>query len=508
MAPAKRTLHEGMSVLARPWAIVLITSWRLLIWAWPKAAPPQTVWRLGTGTTVPLKTFWPPWSPGPWQRSQLKPSWFSSVPGIVVRRPRSTDCWMNVTVSALLVSFSRRNTVGSQMAMMTTSSRPHAISFSRTGFSRSGSEGPGRMPGGMSISGGRWGRRRPARSAPAASTTARPAATPYRMARPAEMAASTVIPDSPGRPSPPGRPSHAERALGRLVDGVRSARRAGGRASGVHFDLAPLHLDGEALQAVGSRPELPLAGVVVLGPVAGAFEPLALLAERHPASQVGALLIEGHEPVRRQPLVQAARLVSVAGVVDQVEPPRPEVEGLAAALDLVEDRISRVGERDDRSEPALQLRPQEGEGCPAELRAEDHQRGQQPTPEEVPARQHHLGLRGCRTSSRSRPGGPRSCRRGRCRRPPGADERSGQQDQEQSHQDRHDPEGEDGRGDGKQQSHRSKNNPWLHGHTQLNPGPRKNDPMMVRVAPNMNSIVNSVMMSLRSPGLVLGLRSM
>src|SRR5207237_6262167 len=198
---------------------------------------------------------------------------------------------------------------------------------------------------------GRWGRRRPARSAPAASTTARPAATPYRMARPAEMAASTVIPDSPGRPSPPWRPSHAERALGRLVDGVRSARRAGGRASRVHFDLAPLHLDGEALEAVGSRPELPLAGVVVLGSVAGAFEPLALLAEGDPASQVGALLIQRHEPVRRQSLVRAPRLVPVAGVVDQVEAPRPEVEGLPPALDLVEDRIGGVREGDDRSEP-------------------------------------------------------------------------------------------------------------------------------------------------------------
>src|SRR4029077_18356530 len=55
--------------------------------------------------------------------------------------------------------------------------------------------------------------------------------------------------------------------------------------------------------------------------------------------------------------------------------------------------------------------------------------------------------------------------------------------------------------------HNSKKSPWLHGQTQLNPGPRKNDPMIVSVAPNMKSIVNSVMASLRSPGLLLGLRS-
>src|SRR5207245_2327816 len=50
-------------------------------------------------------------------------------------------------------------------------------------------------------------------------------------------------------------------------------------------------------------------------------------------------------------------------------------------------------------------------------------------------------------------------------------------------------------------------NPWLHGHTQLNPGPRKNEPEIVSVAPNMNSIVNRMIASLRSPGFVEGLRS-
>ena len=49
--------------------------------------------------------------------------------------------------------------------------------------------------------------------------------------------------------------------------------------------------------------------------------------------------------------------------------------------------------------------------------------------------------------------------------------------------------------------------PGVHGQTQLKLGPRKNEPMIVSVAPNMNSIVNSVMASFRSPGLVLGFRS-
>src|SRR5205814_10572743 len=89
----------------------------------------------------------------------------------------------------------------------------------------------------------------------------------------------------------------------------------------------------------------------------------------------------------------------------------------------------------------------------------------------------------------------------------GTNERPEEQDQEEREQQHHDGDGERGRGDG-ELAHSSKNSPWLHGHTQLNPGPRKNDPMIVSVAPNMKSIVKSVMMSFRSPGLVLGLRSM
>ena len=59
----------------------------------------------------------------------------------------------------------------------------------------------------------------------------------------------------------------------------------------------------------------------------------------------------------------------------------------------------------------------------------------------------------------------------------------------------------------RERRHSSKNTPGAHGHTQLNPGPRKKQPMIVSIAPNMNSIVNSVIAILRSPGLVPGLRS-
>src|SRR5439155_1254511 len=90
--------------------------------------------------------------------------------------------------------------------------------------------------------------------------------------------------------------------------------------------------------------------------------------------------------------------------------------------------------------------------------------------------------------------------------PPGPHQRPQEQEHEQAQQQGHDGDGERRLGDG-DGGHKSKKIPWDHGQVQLNPGPRKNDPMMVRVAPNMNSMVKQVMASLRSPGLMLGLRS-
>ena len=55
------------------------------------------------------------------------------------------------------------------------------------------------------------------------------------------------------------------------------------------------HGDGAAVEAAGRRAALLLADPVVLRAVAGALEPLRGLAERHPAAEVDALLVERHE---------------------------------------------------------------------------------------------------------------------------------------------------------------------------------------------------------------------
>src|SRR5438093_489072 len=268
MAPLNRTLQDGMSVPSRPSAMVVTTSSRLLIWGWLNAAPPHTVWRFGTATTDPLNTFCPPCRPGPWHRSQLNPSWFSSVPARVVRWPRSTD-WASINlVSSLLVFGSEKNTRPTPSAIPTTRIVPHRYSFSRRGFSRSGSDGPGFIPGGMSSSAPRRGRRIVAIPPITAMASARPEATPMRMAFPVDSAASIIICSC-----------HAEGPLGGLVDGVGAARRTGGGGPRVDLDLVRRDRHGETLQAVGRRAQLILAGVVVLGPVAWALEPLTLLAE-------------------------------------------------------------------------------------------------------------------------------------------------------------------------------------------------------------------------------------
>src|SRR5918996_907363 len=67
--------------------------------------------------------------------------------------------------------------------------------------------------------------------------------------------------------------------------------------------------------------------------------------------------------------------------------------------------------------------------------------------------------------------------------------------------------GRSGSGRGTLPAAASRNTPSDHGHTKLNPGPRKKAPMTVRIMKNISSIVKSTMAILRSPGLVLGFRS-
>src|SRR2546425_759040 len=168
------------------------------------------------------------------------------------------------------------------------------------------------MAGGMSGPRGPRGRRRPVAMAPTRTTRAIPTATPRRTAFPVESAARRFIAGShPSRVASPGR-SHAEGTLGRLVDGVGAPRGPEYLGRRVHLDRGPVDLHGEPVHALGSGAELVLPGPVVLRPVAGAFEPLALLAERHPAPPATRADLLGRSRDARPP---------VAGW--EPEPPRP-----------------------------------------------------------------------------------------------------------------------------------------------------------------------------------------
>src|SRR2546421_12563437 len=106
-----------------------------------------------------------------------------------------------------------------------------------------------------------------------------------------------------------GSRPHAERSLRRLVDRVRASGRAGVQGGGVDQDvLGAVDGDREALQAGRRGSELILAGLVVLRAVAGALEPLRLLAVRHAAPEVHAPLVQRHQG-------DALHEVALAGVV-------------------------------------------------------------------------------------------------------------------------------------------------------------------------------------------------
>src|SRR4030088_907829 len=82
-------------------------------------------------------------------------------------------------------------------------------------------------------------------------------------------------------------------ALLALAGGVGSDRGALDDQLGVHRDGIPAHAHDEAVEAARRRAALLFTDSVVLGPVAGALEPLRALAPRHPAAEVHTLLIEG-----------------------------------------------------------------------------------------------------------------------------------------------------------------------------------------------------------------------
>src|SRR2546421_3769361 len=177
--------------------------------------------------------------------------------------------------------------------MNRTSPAPQAIARSHRERSSSWSVGPGRIAGGMSGVPGRRGRRNIAYAAPR--TKAAPISRAMAMVAPRAPEIAASVPAVIASPHLTRGPSHAEGSFGRLVGRVRSPGRARDDAGGVHAHRVARHGELEAVQAGGGRPQLVLAGLVVLRAVARALEPLAGLTEGHPATQVDALLVESHQ---------------------------------------------------------------------------------------------------------------------------------------------------------------------------------------------------------------------
>ena len=153
----------------------------------------------------------------------------------------------------------------------------------------------------------------------------------------------------------------------------------------VTVDLEPVH-------PVRRGAELVLAGGVVLRAVARAFEPLRLLAERDPAPQVHAPLVQRHDPLGRDALGRVVDVaLRLAVVLDDVEATGARVERHVVVLDVGEDVVQLAGV-DHGTEAAPQVRPQERDRRAPELRAEHQQRCDERAAEEL-ATAHRLGGR-------------------------------------------------------------------------------------------------------------------
>src|SRR5919106_222669 len=381
----------------------------------------------------------PPSACSPWQRAHPKPVGFSSDETWNHISPRSTDRAASSRSSSAFCPGSPSQITASHGAIRSMNATPRAMVRSMCWRSRTSSAGPGRIPGGMS--GPRAAARRRMANMMRPPMNARATATPTISARVAAVdSARGVTSLAPDR--------HAERSLRLLLDRVGATRRTVDPRARVHADQAVLHDDPEPVHPARRRTVPVLPGAVVLRAMAGALEPLALDAEGHPAPEVDALLVQRHEAVADQALVDGARLFAL--VRDQVEAAGPEVEGLVGGIDLLLDRVRGEVQVDHRSEPAAQVRPHERDAGRAELRGEQPHRGEQRPPEEVTPGDRRgpfrlagrLGL-GARHLPR---GGLPEHRRGL----PRPDERPHQQQEEQPDQRGHDD-------DGECLSHRSKN---------------------------------------------------
>src|SRR5919106_1158555 len=262
----------------------------------------------------------PPSACSPWQRAHPKPVGFSSDETWNHISPRSTDRAASSRSSSAFCPGSPSQITASHGAIRSMNATPRAMVRSMCWRSRTSSAGPGRIPGGMS--GPRAAARRRMANMMRPPMNARATATPTISARVAAVdSARGVTSLAPDR--------HAERSLRLLLDRVGATRRTVDPRARVHADQAVLHDDPEPVHPARRRTVPVLPGAVVLRAMAGALEPLALDAEGHPAPEVDALLVQRHEAVADQALVDGVRLFAL--VRDQVEAAGPVPPPAAAA---------------------------------------------------------------------------------------------------------------------------------------------------------------------------------
>src|SRR5215203_114035 len=141
-----------------------------------------------------------------------------------------------------------------------------------------------------------------------------------------------------------------------LAGGVGPPGRAGDDLGGVDHDLAARRLDGEAVEAARGRSLLVLAGLVVLGAVAGALPPLGGGAPRDPAAEMDATLVQGHAAAAGDAAVDALGVVLLV-VGDEVEAAVGDIGVAVVGLDVGVDRVGVAGP-DLAAEPFGQVGPQ------------------------------------------------------------------------------------------------------------------------------------------------------
>src|SRR5215217_1961240 len=237
------------------------------------------------------------------------------------------------------------------MARNTVRATPATWYRSSSGPSRASSVGPGRRDGGAEG---------PARLA---FSLAEPMATIRAKNR--KMAETTARMRTVLRLIGSGLPAaDAVGPVQLLAGGVGPPGRAGDHLGGVDDDLAALNGDGEAVQPARGRPLLVLAGLVVLGTVAGALPPLGGGAPRDPAAEVDAALVKGHEAAAGDAAVDALGVVLVV-VGHQVEAAVGDVGVAVVGLDVAVDALGRAG-LDLAAEALGEAGPQEVDAAGAE----------------------------------------------------------------------------------------------------------------------------------------------